>query len=76
MLSATAEDQGNYECTVTDHSGNRQTRRSFVRVYREDEAFLRLSTGAYQFLDRTEEDAGPVQWVVQIEAHPSPSVTW
>lgn len=74
---STEDDQGNYVCTVKDHSGNVKTKKHFVRVFKKDENFLRISTGAYQQLSLNEEnDNQPVQWVVQIESHPEPTVIW
>jgi hypothetical protein len=31
MLQVEKEDQGNYECIVTDHSGNSRNKREFIR---------------------------------------------
>ena len=36
------EDQGNYQCIVTDHSNNNQTRREFIRIYERDQSFLKV----------------------------------
>lgn len=74
---ATREDQGTYECTVQDHSNNNQTKSEFVRILEQEEAYVRIYYDGYQALDKTMGMDNPdVQWVVQIEAHPQPTVEW
>ena len=72
ILKSTKEDQGSYTCTVTDHSGNREANKVFVRVPYYDEPSLDITFDAYQTLDKTiGVDANqPVQWVVNIHSHP------
>ena len=76
---AKLEDQGSYSCTVTDHSGNKQTRKEFVRVQKEDEPSLDIYSNAFQTIDKTiseESENEKVKWVVHIESHPQATVAW
>ena len=59
------EDQGSYACVVTDHSGNKQTRREFVRVYARDASFLRVWHDGFSSLQKPSGAEG-VQWVVEV----------
>ena len=70
------EDQGNYRCLVTDHSGNTKARREFVRIYNRDQTFLRVLRDGFQTLHKTVGKSESVQWVVKISAYPSVTVTW
>ena len=74
---STKEDQGVYECRVRDHSGNTQSKTEFVRILEEEESYLRIYYEGWQTIERGPEDNNePVQWVVQIESHPQPTVEW
>uniref|UniRef100_A0A0K2U975 Platelet-derived growth factor receptor-like protein n=1 Tax=Lepeophtheirus salmonis TaxID=72036 RepID=A0A0K2U975_LEPSM len=76
---ATLDDQGSYECKVTDHSKNTQTTREFVHILKEEESYLRIYYDGYQTIERGGVELkrdDPVQWVVHIEAYPKPNVTW
>ena len=70
------EDQGNYECIVTDHSNNNQKRREFIRIYERDQSFLKVWQDGSTALHKTAGRDESVQWVVEIASNPSPSVTW
>jgi len=70
------EDQGSYACIVTDHSGNQQTRREFIRIYDRDQSFLRVWQDGYSTLHKSSGKDDSVQWVVEIASHPPPRVTW
>ena len=71
------EDQGSYACTVTDHSGNKQTRREFVRIYERDQSFLKVwQQEQFPSLHRTAAKGKTVQWTMMISSHPPASVTW
>lgn len=70
------EDQGNYMCIVTDHSGNTKTRREYVRIYDRDQSFLRVWQDGFSTLHKTVGKAESVQWVIQIAAYPQPKITW
>ncbi len=77
IKKATKDDQGLYECKVVDHSGNTKTKTEFIRVLEQEETYIRIYFEAYQTLDITLGlDEKPVQWVVQIEAHPQPTIEW
>ena len=74
---STKEDQGAYECKVKDHSGHTQSKTEFVRILEEEESYLRLYYEGFQTIELGPEDKHePVQWVVQIESHPQPTVEW
>ena len=70
------EDQGNYECIVTDHSNNNQSRREFIRIYERDQSFLKVWQDGYNTLHKSVGKDETVQWVVEIASHPPPRVTW
>lgn len=78
MLRSTKDDQGSYDCTVTDHAGNQQTKTEFVQIQDKAESFLRVTYDGYQTLDRTigSGDTSDIQWVVHIDSHPQPTVEW
>jgi hypothetical protein len=44
---AEQEDQGTYECVVTDHSGNSKSKREFIRIYERDQSFLNAHEGMH-----------------------------
>ncbi len=75
---STKEDQGIYECTVEDHARNRQSKSEFIRIMEEAESYLRIYFEGYQTMDYTigQDDGKKIQWVVQIQAHPQPTVEW
>ena len=71
------QDQGSYACLVMDHSENHQIRREFVRIYDRNQSFLRVWHDGFNTLHRSvgnKDDT--VTWVVEIAAHPAPTVTW
>jgi len=71
------EDQGNYVCTVKDHSGNSQLKREYIRVYKNNENFLRVWQDGYSTLHKAGGREDSVQWVVEMASLPGPpSVTW
>ena len=70
------EDQGNYECIVTDHSNNNQSRREFIRIYQRDQSFLKVWQDGFNTLHKSAGKDESVQWVVEIASHPPPRVTW
>ena len=71
------EDQGSYACLVTDHSDNQQVRREFVRIYDRNQSFLRVWQDGFSTLHKSSgKKDETVQWVVEISAHPRPTVTW
>ena len=70
------EDQGNYECIVTDHSNNNQSRREFIRIYERDQSFLKVWQDGYNTLHKSADKDETVQWLVEIASHPPPRVTW
>ena len=71
------EDQGSYACLVIDHSDNKKVRREFVRILEREESFLRVWQDGYSTLHRSSGSKHEaVQWVVEIAAHPAPTVTW
>ncbi len=84
IRDATKDDQGAYECRVTDHSGNTKSRSEFVRVADRDEPFLRLAPDAVDeerevgtAWGREHGGADELRWVVQVEGDPRPtSVVW
>ena len=70
-------DQGSYACLVMDHSDNNQVRREFVRIYDRDQSFLRVWQDGFTTLHKSSGNKDEtVQWVVEIAAHPAPTVTW
>ena len=70
-------DQGSYACLVMDHSDNNQVRREFVRIYERDQSFLRVWQDGFSTLHKSSgKKDETVQWVVEIAAHPAPTVTW
>ena len=70
------EDQGTYTCTVMDHAGNKQSKSQFVRILEGDEPRLIVYYDGFQTIDKSLDDDKEVQWVVQIESHPQPTVEW
>ena len=79
ILNSKLDDQGSYTCTVTDHSGNKQIRKTFVRIQEEDEPSLDIFYEGFQTIDKTISDGTAdekVQWVVTIESHPQATVAW
>jgi len=71
------EDQGNYVCAVKDHSGNSQLKREYIRVYKNNENFLRVWQDGYSTLHKAGGREDSVQWVVEMASLPGPpSVTW
>jgi hypothetical protein len=41
IKKATKDDQGLYECTVEDHSGNRKKKTEFIRILEREEPYIR-----------------------------------
>ena len=81
VRKATQKDQGTYTCSVEDHSGNKKSKSEFVPVLKKEQPFLRVYSDASDHIITStglDDDARPtpVRWVVQIESHPEPSVTW
>ena len=71
------EDQGNYVCTVKDHSGNQKLKREYIRVYKNNENFLRVWQDGYSTVRKTGGQDDRVQWVVEMASLPGPpTVTW
>ena len=78
---ATQKDQGTYTCSVEDHSGNKKSKSEFIPVLKKEQPFLRVYSDASDHIITStgiDDNARPtpVRWVVQIESHPEPSVTW
>ena len=77
MNNVDKEDQGSYACLVIDHSDNKKVRREFVRILDREESFLRVWQDGYSTLHRSSgSKEESVQRVVEMAAHPAPSVTW
>jgi len=76
VLRVEQEDQGTYECIVTDHSKNSRSKREFIRIYERNQSFLRVWQEGSTTIQKPGGRDEIVQWVVNIQAHPSPSVTW
>ena len=77
VLKSTRDDQGSYTCTVTDHSNNKQKKHQFVQILEADQPRLIIYYDGFQTIDCTiGECKKDIQWVVNIESHPQPTVEW
>ncbi|XP_023347785.1 vascular endothelial growth factor receptor 1, partial [Eurytemora carolleeae] len=76
ISNAEQEDQGSYECVVTDHSGNSKSKREFIRIYERDQSFLNVWQEGSSTIQKPGGREETVQWVVNIQAHPPPRLTW
>jgi len=76
VLRVVKEDQGTYECIVTDHSKNSRAKREFIRIYERDESFLKVGMEGTNTVQKPGGRDETVQWVVNVQAQPRASLTW
>ncbi|KAF0766886.1 vascular endothelial growth factor receptor 1 isoform X2 [Aphis craccivora] len=76
IQNVTSEDEGDYVCEVTVHSGHKNHATYKLKAFTPDMTYLSLSVQGDVYEITRKAGTRQVQWIVQVSAYPKPSLLW
>ncbi|XP_022178523.1 vascular endothelial growth factor receptor 1 isoform X3 [Myzus persicae] len=76
IKNITSEDEGDYVCEVTVHSGHKNRATYKLKAFTPDMTYLSLSVQGNVYVITRKAGTRRVQWIIQVSAYPKPSLVW
>ncbi|XP_060867787.1 vascular endothelial growth factor receptor 1 isoform X2 [Metopolophium dirhodum] len=76
IQNVTPEDEGDYVCEVTVHSGHKNNATYKLKTFTPDMTYLSLSVQGNVYVITRRARTRQVQWIIQVSAYPKPSLVW